>query len=459
MIYFGYMGEDDGFVNYSGSDIGEKADMGNQGKSITFTDDEFFDATYMHLDGNDQVVDAYIDGKAEHFSAGNIQATHAEGKIFGLGERAEEGEEGGPNITWEYGAGEGQTYGGEIKLTEFCEPAWAYDENAEPGTYVNCVETNGDDLVQEGLPFGVYQGAQGGEAWAAQGVKASFEITPYEDYILDDYDLIVDPNDVNVLINGAGGDEGAEFEFDMPENASIHIVASFIYVGDDALMFEQCDPENDDDCDGDLPVIVQAVSDDAPENVVLRISYGDGEEYDEAWETFAKELFGSAEAYEEYIDSLDGDYSDAEIISMILKEYGSIIPLNFDISLFDIETGEHVDYEGEGITITFTASDYLNWFGEQLGEGYDGDVEFMVAHLKSDGTVEFIPLTANEDGTLTLTVKSLSPFAFVVRAVKDAPDNGNPATLDNIVVYACAGLAVLTIVGASIFVARKSLRK
>ena len=457
MIYFGYMAEDGGFNNYDGSDIGSKADMGDKGKSITFTDDDFFEATYMHLQGNDQVVDAYIDGQAEHFSAGNIQATHADGKIFGIGERAPdegEGEEGGPVVYWEYGASDGQTYGGEITLVAFCEPAWAYDEDAEPGTYAECVETNGESLVQEGLPYGVIQGAQGGEVWAARGIKLKFKITPYEDYEFVDADIATEPEDVELDIDGMGGPEGAEFEFDMPENLSVRITAYFEFVSENAIPVE---PTEEACGYGEYPTILTAEADDVAEDVYIKI-YCD-EDDDLNSEKFAKDVYGDLDEFEEYVDSLyDEGKEEDEIIGIVMTNKGQVMAMNFSIGLFDYETGEEVAYNGNGIEITLAASDWLGWFGGALEDYYDGEFEVFMAHLKTDGSIEYIPVEVSEGGIFKFTAKSMSPFAIIAKAVKDSP-SPNPATLDNIVIYLMIGLGITLFVGASILVAYKSTRK
>ena len=454
MIYFGYLAEDGGFVNYDGSDIGSKADMGNQGKSITFTDDDFFEATYMHLDGDDQVVDAYIDGEAEHFNAGNIQATHADGKIFGIGERApdEEEGEGGPVVYWEYGASDGQTYGGEITLVAFCEPAWAYDENAQPGTYMDCVETNGGDITQEGLPYGVIQGAQGGEVWAAHGIKLKFKITPYENYEFSDADIVTEPEDIELAIDGEGSAKGAEFEFDMPENASVRITAYFDFVSENAIPVEA----TDEACGyGEYPTILTAEADDVEEGVYIKIYCN--EDDDLTGEKFAKDVYGDLDEFEDYVDSLfDEGKEEDEIIGIIMTKNGQVMAMNFSIGLFNSDTGEEVAYDGDGITITLAASDWLGWFGGALEDYYDGEFEVFMAHLKTDGSIEYIPVEVSEGGIFKFTTKSMSPFAIVAKAVKSTP---NPGTADNVVIYLGIGAVILLIVGSAIFVGRRAYRK
>ncbi len=460
MIYFGYLTDDGGFINYDGQDIGEKADMGNAGKSITFTDDAFFEATYMHLDGDDQVVDAYIDGKAEHFSAGNIQATHADGKIFGIGERVEEDEphegddgEGGPMVYLQYGAGDGQTYGGEITLEAFCEPAWAYDEDAEPGTYADCVETNGESLVQEGLPYGVIQGAQGGEVWAARGIKLKFKITPYEDYEFVDADIVTEPEDVELDIEGMGGADGAEFEFDMPENLSVRITAYFEFVSENAIPVM----ETDEACGyGQYPTIMTAEAEDAPENAYIKIYCNEDDDIN--GDKFAKDLYGDLDEFETYVDSLyDEGKEEDEIIGIVMTNKGQVMAMNFSIGLFDFDTGEEVAYNGNGITITLAASDWLGWFGGALEDYYDGEFEVFMAHLKTDGSIEYIPVEVSEGGIFKFTTKSMSPFAIVAKAISG--NNANPSTDDNILVHLGIAAAIIVVVCAAIFAGRKSMRE
>lgn len=453
MIYFGYLEEDGGFTNYDGQDIGSKADMGNNGKSITFTDDDFFEATYMHLQGDDQVVDAYIEGQPEHFSAGNIPATHADGKIFGLGERApDDGEEGGPVVYWEYGASDGQTYGGEITLVAFCEPAWAYDPNAAPGTYADCVETNGGDITQEGLPYGVIQGAQGGEVWAAHGIKLKFKITPYENYEFSDADIVTEPEDVELSIDGAGGAQGAEFEFDMPENASVRITAYFEFVSENAIPVE---PTEEACGYGEYPTIMTAEADDVAEDVYIKI-YCD-EDDDVNSDKFAKDVYGNLDEFEAYIDNLyDEGKEEDEMIGIVMTKNGQVMAMNFSIGLFDSDTGEEVAYNGNGITITLAASDWLGWFGGALDEYYDGEYEVFMAHLKTDGSIEYIPIEVSAGGIFKFTTKSLSPFAIVAKAVKNS---SNPSTADNFWIYLGIGAVILLIVSAAILTGCKSLRK
>ena len=101
-------------------------------------------------------------------------------------------------------------------------------------------------------------------------------------------------------------------------------------------------------------------------------------------------------------------------------------------------------------------SDWLGWFGEVLTDAYDGDMDLVFAHIKKDGTVEFISTTHNDDDTFTVTLKNMSPFAFVAQAAA-TPDN--PSTDDEFNLYVVIGMAGVVVLGTVIFITRKTVRK
>ena len=462
-LRFGWIGEDGGFRNFEPRDFaGFSISQNDMGKYvITIVDDELMEDGFIHLyepeyeDEDHPEIVGMVDGQEVHLDAGNLPLGDVDDRNFGLGvKHNNDGPEGGegPNIWWEYGAYDGQTYGGTITLVEFCEPAWAYDENAEPGTYVNCVDVDGDYEV-ENKPVTAHQNTSGGEVFAAHGVKLKFEVKANEGFELDDIDLFTQPEDIEIDVSGAGSDEGAVFEFEVPENTGINIVGYFNFVSENAIEIW----EEGSDCSSLLPRILTVEAEDAPDNAAF-VMYCDVE-MDDEWDTFAKDLYGDAEAFKEYVGGLyDAEEEEGKIFGLVMNKYGQIMALNFRMSLVDKDTEEEIEYDGEGIKINFAMSEWLGYFGETLTENYDGEMDVLFAHIKKDGTVEYLTVTQNDDGTFTVTVKNMSPFALIARAIKDVPDV-NPSTDDELNLYIVVGLAAIVVVSAAVFVTRKSTRK
>ena len=462
-LRFGWIAQDGGFSNFEASDFGGfSISMNDLGKYVvSIEDDEIMEDGFIHLyepeyEGEHPEIVGMIDGQEVHLDAGNLPLSDVDDKNFGLGVKHEdENPDGpGPNIWWEYGPYDGQTYGGTIKLVEFCEPAWAYDENAEPGTYVNCVDIDGDYEV-EGKPVTVQQDNYGGQIIAAHGVKLKFEVTPNEGFEFDDVDFFMEPEDVELNVSGAGSPEGGEFELEVPENVGINIVGYFIFNSENALEIRQ---DQQDDCGSMLPRILTVEADDAPDNVAFSIGCSLVNMDDEDWNTLAESVYGSADEFKEYVGGLyDAETDEETIIGLVMNKYGQIMAVNFDMSLVDLDSGEKVDYDGNGIKVTFAMSEWLGWFGEVLTDSYDGEMELLFAHIKKDGTVEYISTTHNDDDTFTVIIKSMSPFGFVARGIKDGPDN--PSTDDNVNLYVGIGAAAMVLVVAGIYLSRKSTRR
>ena len=463
-LRFGWIGEDGGFRNYEPSDFaGFSISMNDLGKYvITIVDDEVTEDGFIHLyepeyeEGNRPEIVGMIDGREVHLDAGNLPISDVDDKNFGLGVKHDDDrpEGDGPNVWWEYGPDDGQTYGGTITLVGFCEPAWAYDETAEPGTYVNCVDIDGDYEV-EGKPVVAHQDNGGGEVFAAHGVKLMFEVKPNEGFEMVDIDFFTEPDEIELSVDGVGGAEGGEFEFEIPENVGINLVGYFEFVSENALEIWQ---DEDDDCGFMLPRILTVEADDAPDNVAFSIGCSVVDYDDEDWITFAGSIYGNADEFKEYLDGLyDAEKDEDEIIGLIMNKYGQIMAVNFDMSLVDMDSGEKVDYNGNGIKVNFAMSDWLNWFGGALVDSYDGDMELVFAHIKKDGTVEYITATQNDDNTFSIILKNMSPFAFVARGVKDAPVN--PSTDDDVNLYIVVGMAGMVLIATAVYVTRKTVRK
>ena len=463
-LRFGWIGEDGGFRNFEPSDFGgfslTRNDLGKD--VVVIEDDEIMEDGFIHLyepeyeDENHPEIVGMIDGQEVHLDAGNLPLGDVDDKNFGLGvKHGDDGPDGGgPNVWWEYGPYDEQTYGGTITLVEFCEPAWAYDENAEPGTYINCVDVNGDYEV-EGKPVTAHQDNGGGEVFAARGVKLKFVVKPNEGFEFDDMDFFTYPEEIELNVSGAGDEKGAEFEFEVPENTGISLVGYFNFVSENALEIWQ---DDSDDCGAMLPRILTVEADDAPDNVAFAIGCSVVNMDDEDWNTFADHVYGDAGEFKDYVGGLyDAETDEETIIGLVMNKYGKIMAVNFDMSLVDIDSGEKVDYDGNGIKVTFAMSDWLGWFGEVLTDAYDGDMDLVFAHIKKDGTVEFISTTHNDDDTFTIILKNMSPFAFVAQAAATTPTN--PSTDDELNLYIVIGMAGVVVLGTVIFVTRKSIRK
>lgn len=430
--------------------------------------------------GDYSAVSAYVDGAAKRSSAGNLAISELDGHVFGIGAyqddsdgnqggdpagggEGEGGYVGGQTVVWEYGNGENQISGGVITLNSVCEPAWAYDENAGPDEFMDCVDVEDDVDIDA---YTISQNNRGGTLRIEPGIKLIFSISPDDGYEFSDMDVIVTPEEAEEHINGMGDDKG--FEFVMPENADIRIVVYFDEKDEnesDGIEVAPCEDESV--CDEYLPEIKSAEAEDAPDGVKIQISYGlDEDAYEENWESFALEIYGSEEKFEEFIEALsDEDMESGKAVADALKKFGKLLVENYDIHLMDGNSGEVVEYTGDGIKITLAMPEDLDWIIEALDEYYDGEYELVMAHIKSDGSVEYLPLTKNSDGTYTFTAKSLSPFGLVVRAaaVNPAPNNNNsannPVTLDKIATYIALGAASLAGLGAVSLAIRRSVKR
>ena len=153
-----------------------------------------------------------------------------------------------------------------------------------------------------------------------------------------------------------------------------------------------------------LPEIKSAEAEDAPDGAKIQISYGlDEDAYEENWESFALEIYGSEEKFEEFIEALsDEDMESGKAVADALKKFGKLLVENYDIYLTDGNSGEVIEYTGDGIKITLAMPEDLDWIIEALDEYYDGEYELVMAHIKSDGSVEYLPLTKNSDGHIPL---------------------------------------------------------
>ena len=460
-IQFGTIGLDGGFSNYSADDLESVSVESN--KKFGFSDEALIARTYLHLHGNDQDVNPMADGARLRFDGGNLALTDVIDKTFGLDEYHDvngngggenggnEGYVGGQSVVWEYGSGSNKIQGGVITLVEVCEPAWAYDETADPDEFMDCVN------VEAGATSGGYsveQNSRGGNVHLEMGIKAIFSITPDEGYEYDDIEFIVEPEEKEDELSGLGDDKG--FEFVMPENVDIRIVAKFKQTGgttggtetgsESGITILPCEGEDCDDTE--LPSILKAEADDVPEGAALQLdpSFGGGEE---DWYSFEDKFYGGMEAVAEYILSLsEEDFDSGLIYAKALKKFGKIMIGGFDLRLVDGNTGEKIDYNGKGLTITFELPAESAAIMEVLDEHYDGDYELVMAHYKSDGTIEYLPLTKNSDGTYSFTTKSLSPFGVAARAVKATNNSGNPRTADDIMRYVT--LSVVSLMGLAV---------
>lgn len=122
-----------------------------------------------------------------------------------------------------------------------------------------------------------------------------------------------------------------------------------------------------------------------------------------------------------------------------------------DFHLIDTSTGGKVEYEGDGITITFN----VGWY--DLAERDDEKTEIYsylakystktwekgFMHIRDDGTREWLPATEDEDGNWIFTAKDFSMFVPGLRAVEEEP---SPNTLDNTLVYTgVAGIGAISL--------------
>ena len=408
----------------------------------------------IHIDGDDSGVMADADGARLRFEGGNIRLGDVFGRVFSLtdyveeqpgGESDESGQIDNQQITW------ANPDGGKIEISQICEPAWAYDENAAEDEFMPCVDVrDGDD---EGA-YSIRQDQKGGDLRIERGVKVIFSIIPDEGYTYKSINYVVDPSDVRV--DGIGDDRG--FEFVMPQNVIITIEASFVgegeeesIVGEDAeIPVEICDSDGGDCRPADEYFSVE--SDDIPEGATVVISTPENSE--EVWNGFAKGIYGEKkakfDALVEAYEAADDEEEEKSYLAKMINELDAIVIEVFEISLRD-KDGKYLDYDGDGITINMSSEivdEMYGWIASILKSRTDSEVELVIGHLKRSGAYEYLPVTDNGDGTYSFTVKSLSPFAFVVRkkaAATPVAESVNPKTLDKIMNYVC--LAAVSLVG------------
>ena len=472
-IKIGSIANDGGFYDYS-EEVLASVSYGQNRKSINIADEEIVANGYIHLNGDDSVVSAYVDGTAMRFSAGNIALSVLDGHIFGIGANQNDnqggeggngdGHIGGQTVVWEYGNGENQISGGKVTLDSACEPAWAYDANAAPDEFLPCV---GVEDEMDTAPYTISQNNRGGSLRVEQGIKLVFSILPDEGYKFNNMSLLVDPVEAEDAISGTGDSKG--FEFVMPENADIRIVVEF--VKDDGENAEEeetggikvipCDSMSV--CDFSLPEIKSAEAEDVPDGAKIQIRYGaNDDEYNENWGKFALEIYGSEGVFEEFVENIsDEDMESGKAVADALKKFGKILFENYDIRLFN-SAGESIKYDGDGLKITLELSDELDYFSEALEKYYDGNYEFVMSHIKSDGSIEYLPLTKNADGTYTFNTKSLSPFGLVARVAATVPVNtnaDNPVTLDTIMSYVALNVISLAGLGMAALAVRRCVAK
>lgn len=440
------------FESYNDSSVFSVAD---NHKAITISDDDLAANGYIHVDGDDQHITAMVDGNAVRFSSGNVPLSEIIGSIFGIDEKAEGGEPGEPGEDYAQRISWSNPIGGKVEVKQICEPAWAYDENADPDAFLDCINVASGDNFDA---YRINQDAEGGDLRIEHGIKVIFKITPNEGYEYVDINMDVDPSDVDVP--GMGDENG--FEIVMPENANISFRVIFKEVGTALIEVGECE-----ECGSVLPEIVTAEAEDAPENVVIMM--GSVDDYEGVWDGFNQSVYGDnyerfQELYEEYLEAFSGDSTeDAEaIIGQMMEELGAIVIDVFDIHLED-QSGVEVEYlDGDGIKVTLTSNEMIDWIVGIISENYDGNLEFVVGHLKHDGTYEYLPLTDNGDGTFSFTTTSLSSFSLVARGAAANSSNNttsSPNTLDDITLY--VGMAVVSILGLGLsgYTIRKNMRR
>ena len=467
-------GQDAGaFVRYGSEE--ELAKIVRENGHISFTDSDMVSASYIHVDGDDSGIMAMADGSAYRFSAGNVKLSDVINKTFGIAENDGTGadpsgeEHANPqSIVWEYGTGTKKISNGKLVLKQACEPKWAYDENAQEGEFMPCVDITGD--IEEG-PYVVHQGDEGGSLFVNHGIKLVFELQPDEGYEMTDLQFMTEPEDAQVQV--VGGDN--TFQMVMPENTAMRIVVVYKEIGTESIEVEEC---TDDACGESIPEIVSAESTDFPDNAAkIRVSDVDheGEALDfeaglygatsEEVEEFVYGYFEEHEAEYEACDELEDedeyeacvDEIYANLYDAALDKFGIIVAGMFDISLID-DSGNIVDYEGDGITITLTVTEDMIWWADFFAEHFDGEVEFKIAHLKHDGTIEFIPYVDNEDGTFTIKVTSLSPFAVgITRASSVVPPS--PNTFDGVMTNLAVAFVSLAGIATISFIVRRKVRR
>ena len=445
-ISIGTLGADGGFSDYDNESGVITA--AQDGKSITISDDDLAANGYLHIYGPDQDIAPMVEGAQLRFDAGNLPLSDVIGNTFGIAEAPNNnpgdpqgGDEGGPNVTWS------NPTGGKLELKQICEPAWAYDENADPDEFMDCVNVKDGDEYEA---YVVHQNAQGGELHIEHGIRLVFAITANEGYEYVDIDMQVDPSDVDVP--GLGDENG--FEVVMPQNATITFRVVFKEVGTELIEVGECE-----ECGVNVPEIVSAEATDAPEGATIWMESFD-EDYQEVWEGFSEYVYGDdyerfQELYVAYIEADDDDEM-TEILGQMVEELGVIVVDVFDIHLEDGD-GVRIEYEGDGIKITLASSDFIDMIMDMLGESYDGDFEFVVGHLKDDGTYEILPLTDNGDGTYSFMTTSLSPFSVIARAAAttSSDDVTTPQTSDGIMTY----VAIATVSLFGLILAGYSIRK
>ena len=198
-IKMGSLVQDGGFGDYSADDLASVSYSQNK-KGIIINDENIISSGYIHLSGDDSAVSAYVDGAAKRFSAGNLAISELDGHVFGIGAyqddsggnqggdpagggEGEGGYVGGQTVVWEYGNGENQISGGVITLSSVCELAWAYDENAAPDEFMDCVEVEDDVDIDA---YTISQNNRGGTLRIEPGIKLIFSISPDDGYEFSD---------------------------------------------------------------------------------------------------------------------------------------------------------------------------------------------------------------------------------------------------------------------------------
>ena len=453
-LFIGSLRSDGAFESYSE----DAAEYNGDSRTYTVNVDNAAENGRIHIEGDDSGVMADADGARLRFEGGNVKLGEVFGRVFSLTDYVDDqpgnepgNEPGGSNqvdnqqITWT------NPTGGKIEISQICEPAWVYDENAAEDEFMPCADVkDGDDEEA----YSIRQDQNGGDLRIERGIKVIFSIIPDEGYTYKDIDYVVDPS--NVEISGMGDDRG--FEFVMPQNVKITIKASFTggenenptEEEDDEIPVEFCD-SNGKNCRS-ANEYFSAESDDIPEGSTVVI--GTPENGEEVWNDFAENVFGNKKAR---FDALVEAYSAAEdeeeeknYLAQMINELGAIVIEAFEINLKDAD-GKYVDYAGNGITINMSSEivdEMYGWLASMVEGRINGKIELVIGHLKHDGTYEYLPVTDNGDGTYSFTVKSLSPFAFVARkaaATTPATIDTNPKTLDAIMNYVC--LAVISLAG------------
>ena len=248
-----------------------------------------------------------------------------------------------------------------------------------------------------------------------------------------------------------------------------------VHTNPQSIEVEEC---TDDACGESIPEIVSVESTDFPDNAAkIRVSGVDyeGEVLDfeaglygatsEEVEEFVYGYFEEHEAEYEACDELEdedeyeacADEIYANLYEAALDKFGMIVAGMFDISLID-DSGNIIDYEGDGITITLTVTEDMMWWADFSAEHFGDEYELKLAHYKHDGTIEFIPYVDNEDGTFTIKVTSLSPFAVgITRASSVTPPS--PNTFDGVMTNLAVAFVGLAGIATISFIVRRKVRR